>query len=121
MSFFIFVAVLSIITVAESAIPGTSMLKGKPVLLAVPWVSLSVSLNIIVTSMICYRLMRMRARIREVLAPEMSNVYTGIATMLIESAAPLSVLGIGFVVAAAQKGPLVFAFGYVWSVFCVES
>ena len=116
-----FSAVISIITVVESAIPGTSMLKGKPIKLAVPWVALSVSLNVIVTSMICFRLMRMRTRMREVLSPEMSNMYTGIATMLIESAAPFSILGIGLVVTALQKGPLVFAFGFVWSIFCVKS
>jgi hypothetical protein len=58
---------------------------------------------------------------REVLSPEMSSMYTSIATMLIESAAPFSILGIGLVVTAAQKGPLVFAFGYVWSIFCVKS
>jgi len=111
-------SVTSILTVVESAIPGTSMLKGKPIKLAVPWVSLSVSLNIIVTSMICVRLMWMRARLREVFAPEMASMYTSVATMLVESAAPFSILGIGLVVTAAQKGPLVFAFGYVWSIFC---
>ena len=63
----------------------------------------------------------MRALTREVLSPEMSRMYTSIAAMLIESAAPFSVLGIGLVVTAAQKGPLVFAFGYVWTTFCVES
>jgi hypothetical protein len=120
LSFFCF-AVVSIMTVVESAIPGTSMLKGEPIELAVPWVTLSVSLNIIVTSMICFRLLRMRARIRQVLSPEMSSAYTSIATMLIESAAPFSVVGIGLVVTAAQQGPLVFAFGYVWSIFCVKS
>jgi hypothetical protein len=120
LSFFCF-TVVSIITVVESAMPGTVILKGKPIKLAVPWVSLSVGLNIIVTSMICFRLMRMRARIRQVLSPELSNMYSSIATMLIESAAPLSILGTGLVVTAAQRGPLVFAFGYVWSMFCVES
>ena len=97
------------------------MLKGNPIKLAVPWVALSVSLNVIVTSMICFRLMRMRARMREVLSTDLSGMYTSIATMLIESAAPFSIIGIGLVITAAQKGPLVFAFGYVWSIFCVKS
>lgn len=120
-SFRFFSAVTSILTVVESAIPGTSMLKGNPIKLAVPWVALSVSLNVIVTSMICFRLMRMRARMREVLSTDLSGMYTSIATMLIESAAPFSIIGIGLVITAAQKGPLVFAFGYVWSIFCVKS
>ena len=118
---FIIFAVVSIITVVECAIPNTSLLEGKPIRLVVPWASLSVSLNVIVTAMICFRILRLRALTREVLSPEMSRMYTSIAAMLIESAAPFSILGIGLVVTAAQKGPLVFAFGFVWTTFCVES
>src|SRR5579863_4430572 len=116
----IFFSGLSIITLVECAIPHTSLLKGKPIQLAVPWASLSVSLNIILTSMICFRLLRMRALMRDVLDPEMSRTYASIAAMLIESAAPFSILGIGLVVTAARKGPLIFAFGYVWTTFCVS-
>ena len=86
-----------------------------------PWISLSVGLNIIVTSMICFRLLRMRAALREVLAPEMARVYTNIAAMLIESAAPISILGIGVVITYARDAALAVAFGYVWNTFYVES
>jgi len=96
-------------------------LHGKPIHPIVPWVSMSVCLNVIVTSMICFRLLRMRALMREVRRPELASMYTSIATMLIESAAPFTILGIGLVIVAAQNGPLVDAFCYVWSVFCVES
>jgi hypothetical protein len=113
--------VLAILTVLESAMPNMSLMNGKPARLAVPWVSLSVSLNIIVTSMICFRLLRTRALARAVLSPEMSRTYTSTVAMLIESAAPLSILGIGLVVTAAQKSPLMWAFACVWSMFCVES
>ena len=98
-----------------------SLMNVKPAYFAVPWVALSLGLNIIVTSMICLRLLRMRALIREVLSPEMSRMYTSVVAILIESAAPLSILGIGLVIAAAQKSPLMFAFAWVWSLFCVES
>ena len=93
---------------------------GKPFYPLVLWVSLSVGLNVILTSMICFRLLRMRALTREV-RPEMCGMYTSIATMLIESAAPFTIIGIGLVVVAAGNGPLVDAFCYIWSVFCVES
>jgi hypothetical protein len=116
-----FFSVLSVITLVEYALPGTSLLTGEPLHLVVPWVTLSVSLNVVVTSMICFRLLRMRALMREVLSPEMSRMYTSIAAMLIESAAPFSVLGIGLVITAALKTLLVPAFGYVWTMFCVES
>jgi hypothetical protein len=86
----------------------------------VPWVSLSVSLNVLVTTLICFRLLRMRSLTREVLAPELSRTYTSVAAMLIESAAPFTALGIGLVVTEAQGGPLAIAFSYVWGMFCVE-
>jgi hypothetical protein len=40
--------------------------------------------------------------------------------MLIESAAPFTVLGIGLVVTDAQGGSLAIAFSYAWGMFCVE-
>jgi hypothetical protein len=86
-----------------------------------PWISLSVGLNIVVTSMICFRLLRMRAALREVLSPEIARVYTNIAAMLIESVAPMSILGIGVVITSARNAALAFAFGYVWNAFYVES
>jgi hypothetical protein len=65
----------------------------------------------------------MRALVRGTLPPgsEMSMMYTSIAATLIESAAPLSLLGIGLVVASARKVPSTVAFAYVWNMLCVES
>jgi len=113
--------VLAIITVVEAALPGAVQLAGKPALLAMPWFSMSVGLNVIVTSMICVRILRMRALIRDVLSPEMSSMYTSVAAMLIESAVALSILGMGLVITVALDVGPKFAFAYVWSIFCVES
>ncbi len=41
--------------------------------------------------------------------------------MLIESAAPISIIGTGLIIVAAQNGPLISSFTFVWTVFCVES
>ena len=78
-----------------------SLINSKPAYFAVPWVALSLGLNIIVTSMICLWLLWMRALIWEVLSPEMSRMYTSVITILIESAAPLSILRIGLVITVA--------------------
>jgi hypothetical protein len=111
-------SVLVIITIVESALPNSFLLNGKPANFGVPWVSLSVSLNVLVTTLICFRLLRMRSLTREILAPELSRTYTSVAAMLIESAAPFTALGIGLVVTEAQGGPLAIAFSYVWGMFC---
>ena len=115
--------VLVILMVIENFLPHRAhifILNGKPVHPFVPWASLSVALNVIITSVICFRLLRMRALTREV-QPEMSKMYTSMVTMLIESAAPFTIVGIGLVIVAAQNGPLVDAFCYMWSLFSVES
>ncbi|GAW03173.1 hypothetical protein LENED_004874 [Lentinula edodes] len=53
-------SVLVVITVVESALPGAFLLNGTAANFGVPWVSLSVSLNVILTAMICGRLLMMR-------------------------------------------------------------
>ena len=121
-SFLSLSSVLAIVTIVETALLNKSIVNGgSPAHLALAWVSLTVSLNIVVTSMICFRLLRARALTLGVLPPEMSRMYTSIVAMLIESAAPLSVLGIGLVVVTARSSPLTYAFSDVWGLFCVES
>ena len=113
-----FFAVFAIMVVIFWALPDLPI----PISLrnGVPWVALTVSLNIIVTSMICFRLLQMRALLRQVHGPETSSrMYTNLAAMLVESAAPFSIIGIGLVITLVQNGPLLYGFQYVWNVFCV--
>jgi hypothetical protein len=113
-------AALAIITVVAGAVPPTTLLNGK-LQYGVPWFSLSVSLNIIITSIICFRLLQMRALMRETHSLNMSKMYASIAAMLVESAAVFSILGIVLIVMAVRNDPLTFAFAHVWSMFSVES
>ena len=113
--------VVAFIAVVENTVPDKTLLNGKTIRLAVPWAYLSVSLNIVLTSMICVRILRMRALAREAVCPEMSRLYTSVVAMLVESAAPLSIFGIAFAVASIRKSPLAIPFGNVWTKFCVES
>jgi hypothetical protein len=55
---------------------------------------LTVSTNIIVTSFITFRLLLARRRLLKVLPSADLQLYTGVIAILIESAAPLTVLGI---------------------------
>jgi hypothetical protein len=116
-------AVISIISIVETALVQAhlSTTNRNAAHLGALWVSLSVGLNVIVTFMICFRLLRMRALTRSALSPEMSSMYTSVTAMLIESAAPFSILGIGLVITGTQNKPPLFAFCFVWGMFCVES
>lgn len=112
--------VLVIITIVESALPGAFLLNGAAANFGVPWVSLSVSLNVILTAMICGRLLMMRRMTLSMMTPEMGNMYTGVMSILVESALPFSVVGLGFVVTYAKSSPTSNAFAYVWGMFCVS-
>ena len=112
-----FFAVLAILMLLGLTLPHIAIFSNSNGI--VPWISLSVSLNIIVTSMICFRLLRMRALLRQVLAPEMCRTYTNIAAMVVESSAPFTILGIAGLVTAVRNSSVRVAFGYAWTLFNV--
>ncbi|KAJ3859560.1 hypothetical protein EV359DRAFT_75562 [Lentinula novae-zelandiae] len=111
-------SVLVVITVVESALPGAFLLNGTAANFGVPWVLLSVSLNVILTAMICGRLLMMRHMVHSSLSFELGNTYTSIMAILVESALPFSVVGVGFVITFAKNSPTSDAFAYVWGMFC---
>ncbi|TFY68130.1 hypothetical protein EVG20_g3679 [Dentipellis fragilis] len=111
---------MAISTVVEGALPGASIFVGRSIDFGIAWVSLTVGLNVIVTVLISTRLLMMRNVARSVLSPDMAKMYTSIMAILVESALPFSVLGIGFVVTYAKSSPTEFAFACVWGTFCVS-
>ncbi|KAH6859179.1 hypothetical protein BKA70DRAFT_1135599 [Coprinopsis sp. MPI-PUGE-AT-0042] len=61
-------------------------------------ISLNVGLNIIITLLISYRLIRAHKQLKEALPNISHKVYLGIVSILVESAAPLTMFGIGAIV-----------------------
>jgi hypothetical protein len=55
---------------------------------------LTVSTNVVVTSLITFRLLRARRTLGKVLPSADMSVYTGVIAILVESAAPLTIFGI---------------------------
>jgi hypothetical protein len=55
---------------------------------------LTVSTNIVVTSLITFRLLRARCALAKVLPSADMRVYTGVIAILVESAAPLTIFGV---------------------------
>jgi len=68
--------------------------------------TISLSLNIILTLMISYRILRYQRVIRRSLGDEYSKTYTTITSMFVESAAIYSVLSIALLVTFALNSPL---------------
>ncbi|TDL29699.1 hypothetical protein BD410DRAFT_833964 [Rickenella mellea] len=98
-----FFEAMSILTIFQSAQPGASLWTHTTVSFAVPYWSLSLSLNLVVTLLITTRLLMMRSKVIEVLGPEHSKTYTSVAAMMIESAAPYSVTGLIFIICYARN------------------
>ena len=65
--------------------------------------SLSIGMNILITSAIAGRLLRMRATIRKALGPNHSSPYTSVLSMIVESAALYTSWAIIFLVPFARE------------------
>ncbi|KAJ6626873.1 hypothetical protein B0H10DRAFT_1780350 [Mycena sp. CBHHK59/15] len=108
---------MAILLIYESAIPGASFFSGNSVSFGVPYFWLTISLNVIVTSLICGRLLSVRNRVRTMLGEQYCHAYTGLVAILLESALPFTVIGIIYVISYARNSPFSFAFLQIWADF----
>lgn len=113
---------MAFISVVQSARPGSNFFRGETVNFDVlPWTALSVSLNVIVTTLICVRLLLVRRHSKRLLPGEVLEMYTGIMAMLVESALPFSVFGIIFAVVYGKNLNVAPVFTFIWGNLCVRS
>ncbi|KZV85551.1 hypothetical protein EXIGLDRAFT_254144 [Exidia glandulosa HHB12029] len=89
--------VMSILVVYQLAKPDAHFFSNVGLSLTIPYFSLSMALNIILTLMIAGKLLLTRNRLRTVLGDAHAKLYTGIAAMLVESAALYSTFSILFI------------------------
>ncbi|KAF9055668.1 hypothetical protein BJ165DRAFT_1427884 [Panaeolus papilionaceus] len=82
---------------------------------AVAYYVITICLNILVTILICSRLLGVSKRVALALGDEPAQVYIGVAAILVESAAPYTVLGIMFLVPYALQAGVAICFGQLWS------
>ncbi|KLO11089.1 hypothetical protein SCHPADRAFT_831580 [Schizopora paradoxa] len=94
--------VLSVFTVFQSVQPNSSFWSTVTVQFAVPYYSLSMSLNIIISLIIAFRLLHMRRMIAP-LGNEHTKVYTSVAAMIIESAALFSGTSLIYIICYARN------------------
>ncbi|KAI0797695.1 hypothetical protein C8Q75DRAFT_801621 [Abortiporus biennis] len=104
---------MAILNLFESAAPTSSFFAKNAVNFGVPYSSLTVAVNVVVTVFICYRLFVMR-RWMQSFGMDETDVYTGIAAMMIESAAPVTICGIMYIVTYAKNIPSAIAFAIVY-------
>ncbi|EJD42182.1 hypothetical protein AURDEDRAFT_145835 [Auricularia subglabra TFB-10046 SS5] len=89
---------LSIITVYQLATPGSRFFSKTLLQFSLPYFSLSIALNLILTLMIVTKLAMARRSILRTLDKEQGRIYTGMVAMVVESAALTSTSSILFII-----------------------
>ncbi|KAH7918123.1 hypothetical protein BV22DRAFT_1134841 [Leucogyrophana mollusca] len=113
--------VMAIMMTIESALPGANIWQGLAASFGIPWVALTISFNIIATVMIVTRLLLVYMRVRHVLPADLTRTYTGVISILVESALPFTILGVAYLAAYVQNSPTATALGFVWGNVVVVS
>ncbi|KAJ6629288.1 hypothetical protein B0H10DRAFT_1939706 [Mycena sp. CBHHK59/15] len=108
---------MGIVQTIQSGLPGGDLFHGTAVNFGIPWIVLTITFNILVTGMIAVRLLSMHAKADKVLGTETTKKYTGLLAILVESALPFTLLGIGYLVTYTKEVPESLAFADIWGCF----
>lgn len=110
---------MGILATVQSALPGSGFFTGKTINYGLPWIILTVMLNVTLTTLICVKISLARRMVQRCLEKEDLKVYTSIMAILIESSLPFSILGIVFAIAYGKGWSLSFALENIWGVLVV--
>jgi hypothetical protein len=89
---------LAICFVLQAALPQSSLFARQTLRFSLPYFSLLMSLNIALTLLLAIRLFYIRWQIVKVLGEEYGRMYTGVATMVLESGLPYGIISLIFVI-----------------------
>ncbi|KAF9218447.1 hypothetical protein BS17DRAFT_742164 [Gyrodon lividus] len=98
--------VLSVILIAELSQPGNTIWTRISVNLAIPYWSISIALNVILTLLIAGRLLFMKYRLQNVLGEHTNTPYASLSAMLVESAFLYSTNGLIFIISYGVNSPV---------------
>jgi len=82
----------------QAALPNSSLWANSTLNYSVPYFSVVMALNILLTLLLVGRLLYMRHKISKALGSQHGRTYTHVATMLLESAAPYGIISFIFIV-----------------------
>ena len=111
---------LAIIELVLAGKPGGDFFHGKSINFGTPYYTITIALNIITTVLIVSRLLKLGKAVARALGRDSARMYTSVASMLIESAAPYSFVGIMFLIPYALGNPIAISFGQVWAKLTVR-
>ncbi|KAF7316437.1 hypothetical protein MIND_00162700 [Mycena indigotica] len=108
---------MSITATIQSGLPGGDFFHGITTNFTIPWLVLTITFNIITTGMISLRLFMVSRSMKRALTKERAEVYTSVIAILVESAAPFTLLGIGYLITYVRNAPESLWFADVWGGF----
>ncbi|KAI1796912.1 hypothetical protein LXA43DRAFT_1089441 [Ganoderma leucocontextum] len=94
---------MSILSIFQASCPTASLWTNTTVQFTVPYFSISIGLNILLTLLLVGRLLYMGYHARQTIGKDHSQMYISIATMLVESAAPYAITGLMFIITYARN------------------
>jgi len=112
---------LSIIELVLAGKPGGNFFHGRTINFGIPYYTITIALNVFITFFIVYRLLKLGKAVSRALGRDSARMYTSIASMLIESAAPYSIFGIMFLIPYALGDGTAISFGQVWAKVAVRT
>ena len=107
--------VLAVIQVVVSGEPNGNFFGIETIKIAVSYYAISICMNIVLTLLICARLLQASKRMSGVLDEEAATVYTSAVAILVESAAFYSASGIMFLIPYAMQLQVGILFGQIWT------
>ena len=114
------VTAVSVLALVAAGSPEGNYFTGLAQQFGIAYYALTVGLNIMVTALICARLLHMSKRICAALGPEKAGMYTSVTTMLLESAALYSITGIMFIIPYARDSETSIIFGDLYGAASVS-
>ncbi|KAJ7746596.1 hypothetical protein B0H16DRAFT_1726321 [Mycena metata] len=108
---------MGITTTIQSGLPGGDLFAGITVNFGIPWIVLTIVFNILVTAMIAVRLLSVHSKVNRVVGKAVRKRYTGLLAILVESAAPFTILGVVYLALYIKELPESLAFADIWGCF----
>lgn len=112
---------LAILEIYVSAVPGGYFFSRASINFGLPYYTISIALNVILTCGIVGRVVYFSRLLRPTLSSASLQVYTGVTAILIESAALYTVVGFMTIIPYGLNAPTSVAFGQVWTKFAVRN
>ena len=115
------VLAFGILDIYVSGSPNADFFQGLAARINVTYISISISLNLLLTGLICGRIWYYARDMRKQFGPAFSQTYFSLAAIIIESALPYTLSGIAFVVSNGLHNDITILFLSLYAMFMASA